>query len=134
MPDMPPRTVPELFLDRVGRTPDSEAFRYPLQGGWRSLTWTETEGRVRAVSSGLRSLGVEPEQVCAILSSTRIEWVLADYGILCAGGATSTIYPSTMAEERAANPFLRADQKALADAVGLPGGDPAEIFAAIRQR
>jgi len=32
--------------------------------------------------------------------------------------------PSTMAEERAANPFLRADQKALADAVGLPGGDP----------
>ncbi len=42
--------------------------------------------------------------------------------------------PSTMAEERAANPFLRADQKALADAVGLPGGDPAEVFAAIRQR
>ena len=42
--------------------------------------------------------------------------------------------PSTMAEERAANPFLRADQQALADAVGLPGGDPAEVFAAIRQR
>jgi hydroxyacylglutathione hydrolase len=42
--------------------------------------------------------------------------------------------PSTMAEERAANPFLRADQPALAAAVGLPGGDPAEIFAAIRQR
>jgi len=42
--------------------------------------------------------------------------------------------PSTMAEERAANPFLRADQKALADAVGLPGSDPAAVFAAIRQR
>jgi len=42
--------------------------------------------------------------------------------------------PSTMAEERAANPFLRADQPALADAVGLPGGDPGEVFAAIRQR
>ncbi len=110
MPDMPPRTVPELFLDRVGRTPDGEAFRYPVQGGWRSLTWTETEGRVRAVSSGLRSLGVEPEQVCAILSSTRIEWVLADYGILCAGGATSTIYPSTMAEECA---FILADAGAV---------------------
>jgi len=39
-----------------------------------------------------------------------------------------------MAEERAANPFLRADQKALADAVGLPGSDPAAVFAAIRQR
>jgi len=42
--------------------------------------------------------------------------------------------PSTMAEERAANPFLRADQPALAAAVGLPGGDPAAVFAAIRQR
>jgi len=42
--------------------------------------------------------------------------------------------PSTMAEERAANPFLRADQPALAAAVGLPGGDPADVFAAIRQR
>ena len=42
--------------------------------------------------------------------------------------------PSTMAEERAANPFLRADQQALAAAVGLPGGDPAAVFAAIRQR
>jgi hydroxyacylglutathione hydrolase len=42
--------------------------------------------------------------------------------------------PSTMAEERAANPFLRADHKALADAVGLPGSDPAAVFAAIRQR
>ena len=42
--------------------------------------------------------------------------------------------PSTMAEERAANPFLRADQPALAAAVGLPGGDPAAVFAAIRLR
>lgn len=110
MPDIPPRTVPELFLDRVGRTPDAEAFRYPVEGGWRSLSWTETEARVRGVSSGLRSLGVEPEQVCAILSGTRIEWVLADYGILCAGGATSTIYPSTMAEECA---YILADAGAV---------------------
>jgi len=42
--------------------------------------------------------------------------------------------PSTMAEERATNPFLRADQPALAAAVGLPGGDPADVFAAIRLR
>ncbi len=110
MSDTPPRTVPELFLDRVGRTPDVEAFRYPVDGGWRSLTWAEIEARVRAIASGLRVLGVAPEQVCAILSSTRIEWVLADYGILCAAAATSTIYPSTMAEECA---FILADAGAV---------------------
>jgi long-chain acyl-CoA synthetase len=104
--DPAPRSVPELFLARVGLTPGAEAFRHPLDGGWKSLTWAETEARVRAVSSGLRALGLEGEQVCAILSSTRIEWVLADYGILCAGGATSTIYPSTMAEDCA---FILSD-------------------------
>jgi long-chain acyl-CoA synthetase len=70
-----------------------------VEGGWRSLTWLETEARVRAVASGLRALGVASEQVCAVLSSTRIQWILADYGILFAGGATSTVYPSSTPEE-----------------------------------
>ena len=106
MIDHAPRNVPELFLDRVGKTPAAEAFRYPDGNGWRSLTWTETEARVRAIASGLRALGVAGEQVCALLASTRIEWILADYGILCAGAATSTIYPSSTAEECA---YILAD-------------------------
>jgi long-chain acyl-CoA synthetase len=105
-----PRNVPELFLERAGKTPDDEAFRYPLNGGWKSLTWAQTGARVRAVASGLRVLGVSSEQVCAILASTRIEWVLADYGILCAGAATSTIYPNTLPEECA---FILADSGAV---------------------
>ncbi|HET7825485.1 MAG TPA: long-chain fatty acid--CoA ligase [Anaeromyxobacter sp.] len=109
-PDEPaPRSVPELFLARVGRTPDAEAFRWPDGRGWRSLSWAGAEARVRAVSAGLRALGVSAEQVCAILSSTRIEWVLADYGILFAGGATSTLYPSSTPEECA---FILADSGA----------------------
>jgi long-chain acyl-CoA synthetase len=105
-----PRNVPELFLERVGKTPGAEAFRHPAGGRWQSLTWSQTEERVRAVASGLRALGVASEQVCAILSSTRIEWVLADYGILCAGAATSTIYPNTLPEECA---FILADAGAV---------------------
>jgi long-chain acyl-CoA synthetase len=108
--DIAPRNVPELFLARVGATPGAEAFRTPAAGGWRSLTWAETEARIRAVSSGLRALGVSSEQVCAILSSTRIEWILADYGILFSGGATSTIYPSSTAEECA---FILSDSGAV---------------------
>ncbi|ACL64332.1 AMP-dependent synthetase and ligase [Anaeromyxobacter dehalogenans 2CP-1] len=110
MPDTQPRNVPELFLERVGLTPDAEAFRHPAGAGWRSLTWADTEARVRAISAGLRALGVQSEQVCAILASTRIEWVLSDFGILCAGAATSTIYPSSTAEECA---YILADSGAV---------------------
>lgn len=45
----------------------------------------------------------------------------------------STI-PSTMAEEKAANPFLRADVAELQQAVGMLGADPVAVFAAIRRR
>ncbi len=110
MNDLAPRNVPELFLERVGRTPDAEAFRYPVDGGWRSLSWLETEVRIRAIAGGLRALGLQGEQVCAILSNTRIEWILADYGTLFAGGATSTIYPSSTPEDCA---FILSDSGAV---------------------
>jgi len=43
--------------------------------------------------------------------------------------------PTTMADERAANPFLRADTKAIARAVGMdPGTDPVLVFAELRRR
>jgi long-chain acyl-CoA synthetase len=110
LPASSPRTVPDLFLDRVGRTPTAEAFRYPRGGGWQQLTWAETEARVRTISAGLRALGVESAPVCAILSATRIEWILADFGVLCAGAATSAIYPSSTAAECA---YILADSGAV---------------------
>jgi long-chain acyl-CoA synthetase len=93
------RSVPEMFLRRVQATPDSEAFLHPDGDGWKAMTWRQTSDRVRAIGCGLLSLGLLPEERCAILSSTRIEWILADLGILCAGGATTTIYPSNTADE-----------------------------------
>ncbi len=103
-----PGTIPALLLDRTGKTPHAEAFRQPVADGWRSFTWRETEQRVRAIASGLRALGLRAEERCAILSSTRLEWILADLGILCAGGATTTIYPSSTAAECA---FILADSQ-----------------------
>ena len=51
---------------------------------------------------------------------------------IAAGRAT---VPSTIAGECAANPFLRADQPAVARAVGLaPGGDPALVLGELRRR
>lgn len=93
-------SVPALFLHRIDATPDAEAFYYPDQDeNWQTLQWKDVGDRVELISCGLHSLGVQLEERCAILSATRIEWVLADFGILCAGGATTTIYPSNTAEE-----------------------------------
>ncbi|MGW0473242.1 AMP-dependent synthetase/ligase [Streptomyces coeruleorubidus] len=103
-----PPSVAGLFLERVAATPDAEAYRYPVPASsgqgpdeWKSLSWAQSAERVYAIAAGLIELGVQPEQRVALASSTRIEWILADLGIMCAGAATTTVYPQTNAEESA---------------------------------
>jgi long-chain acyl-CoA synthetase len=104
--------VATLFLERVEATPDAEAYRYPVPtegpgpDGWASLTWGDAASRVFSIAAGLMDLGVRPEERVAIASATRVEWILADLGILCAGAATTTVYPSTNADETT---FILAD-------------------------
>ncbi|MER5380070.1 AMP-dependent synthetase/ligase [Streptomyces sp. NPDC002688] len=107
-----PPSVAALFLERVAATPDAEAYRYPVPASgegpedWKSLSWAQAAERVFAIAAGLIELGVQPEQRVALASSTRVEWILADLGILCAGAATTTVYPQTNAEESA---FILSD-------------------------
>ncbi|WP_329409756.1 AMP-dependent synthetase/ligase [Streptomyces sp. NBC_00704] len=110
-----PPSVAGLFLDRVAATPDAEAYRYPVPAAsgdgpddWKSLTWAQSAERVYAIAAGLIELGVQAEQRVALAASTRIEWILADLGIMCAGAATTTVYPQTNAEESA---FILSDSE-----------------------
>jgi long-chain acyl-CoA synthetase len=92
-------SVAHLFVDRVAKTPTREAFRYPVGEQWKSMTWAQADERARRIGAGLVSLGVEPEDRVAIASATRLEWALADLGIMLSAAATTTIYPSTTADE-----------------------------------
>ena len=88
-----------LFYDRVAQTPDREAYRFPSGDRWESITWRQTGEAVRRLAAGLLALGVGPEDPVAIASATRVEWVLADLAITCAGAATTTVYPTTGADD-----------------------------------
>ena len=92
-------SVARMFLDRVAATPYAEAFRYPHDDGWESVNWQQVDERVRHIAAGLISLGIDPEDRCALASSTRYEWVLVDFAVMCAGAATTTVYPTTMAAD-----------------------------------
>jgi long-chain acyl-CoA synthetase len=98
------------FLDQCRHSADREAFRVPDGAGWRPLTWAETERRARELAAGLLALGVRPEQRVAIAATTRIEWVLADLAVTLAAAATTTVYPSTNAEDVA---YILADCRAV---------------------
>ncbi|AOT58804.1 AMP-dependent synthetase/ligase [Streptomyces rubrolavendulae] len=110
-----PPTVASLLFERVAKTPDAEAYRYPVPSStgqgpddWKSLSWAQAADRVYAIAAGLVDLGVEPEERVALASATRVEWILSDLGVMCAGAATTTIYPQTNAEESA---FILSDSE-----------------------
>ncbi len=90
-------SVAHMFLDRVAATPDAEAFRYPQDHSWESVTWRQVGDRVHNIAGGLISLGIAAEDRVALASSTRYEWVLVDFAVMCAGAATTTVYPTTNA-------------------------------------
>jgi len=99
-------SLARMFCDRVAATPDREAFRFPDGDRWRSVTWRQTGETVRTLAAGLLALGIRPEERVAILSGTRIEWLEADLAVMCAGAATTTVYPTTSADDVA---FILAD-------------------------
>lgn len=71
------------------------------------------------------ALEVDPDNGALRLRADRIRALRAD---------NQPTVPSTLAEERATNPFLRADADDLKRAASLPGGDPVDVFAEIRRQ
>jgi len=101
-------SIAQLLATRVQETPEREAYRYPVGDEWRSMTWKQAHERVKAMAAGLLSLGLHREERVGILANTRVEWLLCDLGILSAGGATTTVYPSSTSDECA---YILADSE-----------------------
>jgi long-chain acyl-CoA synthetase len=105
----PYRSIPDLFFARVTATPDAPAFLYPEDEAWKSLSWRDTASRVQELTCGLLSLGLSAGDRVAIVSTTRLEWILADLAVACAGGVMVTVYPvSTEADTS----FILSDSQA----------------------
>jgi hydroxyacylglutathione hydrolase len=68
---------------------------------------------------------IEPDNPALAARERQVQELLA---------AKKPTLPSTLGEEKAANPFLRADVAEVAKAVGLAGAPAAEVFAEIRNR
>ncbi|MFG1402623.1 hydroxyacylglutathione hydrolase [Xanthobacter sediminis] len=82
-------------------------------------------GHEYTLSNARFALSVDPDNADLRAFAARVEAERA------AGRPT---VPSRLAEEIAANPFLRADDTALAARLGLAGADPAAVFTELRAR
>ena len=96
-----PDNLGRLILNRVAETPDWPALISPgADQSWsKTLTWSQVGDEMMKAGAGLLALGLQLEDRVAIASGTRTEWILADGAIMLAGGAATTIYPSTAEDD-----------------------------------
>ena len=93
------KTVCTLFGDAVAKWGDKPALHWKVDGEWRSLTWKGYRDEVAAVTLALRSLGFGSGQFGMIMARNAPEHMIADLGIVHAGGAAISVY-NTLAPEQ----------------------------------
>src|SRR5437016_6800979 len=93
------KTVCTLFSDAVAKWGDRPALRWKENGDWKTLTWGDYRAEVAAVTMALRAMGFGPGQFGLIMARNAPEHVIADLGLVHAGGAAISVY-NTLAPEQ----------------------------------
>jgi long-chain acyl-CoA synthetase len=103
------RTLADMPFHVAGRHPKPTLVGRCTPGGIDVSSSREFFEQIRDFSLGLKRLGVGPGDRVALICETRPEWMVADLGVLTAGGVTVPIYP-TLPVERIR--YILADSRA----------------------
>ena len=95
------RTAPALWRYVLDQRWEAPAYLEEQESGWREVSWQEAAGRVEALSHALLARGVGRGDTVAVLSRTRLEWILLDWAIMNIGAVVVGIYPTNTASESA---------------------------------
>ncbi len=82
-------------------------------------------GHEYTLANGKFAITVDPDNAALKTRFAEVEKLSA---------ADKPTLPTTIAQEKATNPFLRADDPALMKRLGMAGAKPADVFAEIRTR
>jgi long-chain acyl-CoA synthetase len=93
------RTAPELWRDAVRNAPSAPAYLEETADGWQPVSWDEAAERVDELARGLLARGVRRGDRVAVLSRTRLEWILLDWAALSIGAVVVGLYPTSSAKE-----------------------------------
>ena len=81
-----------IFYDRVEELADRPLLWRKVEGVYQPLTWQEVAEKVKALSLGLRDLGVKPGDRVTLVAENQPEWFIADLAIISAGAITVPAY------------------------------------------
>ena len=90
------RTLYQVLRETAARYGNAPALRQPQPGRGEYLTysWREYQRAAEEIAAGLRALGAAKGDTVALNSETRLEFYLADLGVVTAGCVAAAMYPS----------------------------------------
>ena len=92
--DDEPTTLVQVYEGVARLHPKLDTLNFKRNGAWHSISANEMLRRARRIALGLYSLGARKGDRVALLSESRVEWVLADQGCVFAGAVDVPIYPT----------------------------------------
>jgi long-chain acyl-CoA synthetase len=100
------------FLRWEKEQPERIFLRQPLEGRWKTWTWTEAGQECRRMARALVESNLEPGDHVAILSKNCAHWIMADIAIMMAGCVSIPIYP-TLTSSTIRNILEHSDTRAI---------------------
>ena len=85
------RTLYQVLEEAARAHGDAPAL---IQSGSPAVSWNQYRQAVDEIAAGLRALGIGKGDIVALNSETRLEFYLADLGILANGSVAAALYPS----------------------------------------
>ncbi len=94
------KTVCDALADTAERFGDMPAFS-DRDGAdpWQTISWAQTREQALELATGFVELGLMPGEKVAMMLPNRVEHVLADLGVMHAGGVPVTFYATLAADQ-----------------------------------
>jgi long-chain acyl-CoA synthetase len=83
----------EMLYQWNEQVPNRIFLRQPMNGQYKTYTWSQVDDQVRRLASALLAQGLSKGDRVAILSKNCAEWFITDYAIQLAGLISVPLYP-----------------------------------------
>ena len=87
---MSSRNLVELHRLQAERLSPRIALRFKRHGLYHDLPWSQYRADAFACAAALADVGVQPGDRVGLFAENRVEWLLADIGVLTAGAVNVT--------------------------------------------
>ncbi len=92
-------TIPRLIRRNYERWADRPAMYMKNYGIWQKYTWAQYYQKVKHLSLGLISLGLQPGDVVCIIGDNEPEWFWGEFATQAAGGIVTGIFVDSIPSE-----------------------------------